>query len=170
MTLFLLAAPIARSADWPPITREQLTTRQGSVTPDAEALLWGIWIEDTHIGGELQTDYRNLLQLKLFNERADIEYDEDTFVSEVAARTIKPDGTILEMDKGDVFEHTIVKSGKRKVKAKSFALPGLEPGVVIAYQWITHHTGHLANYLRLDFQREIPVQLLRYHIRPQLSD
>jgi hypothetical protein len=88
-----------------------------------------------------------------------------TKIADVVARTIKTDGTIVELKKDAVFERTIVKVGKTKVNAKSFVMPGVEPGAIIEYQW-REERDSLGQYVRLEFQRDIPVQTVKYYIKP----
>lgn len=93
-------------------------------------------------------------------------YGSNVKIKDIAARTIKADGTIVDVKKDDVFERTIVKTGGLKLKAKSFALPGIEPGCIIEYRWREVRVNQSANYIRLEFQREIPVQRVKYSIKP----
>ncbi len=86
--------------------------------------------------------------------------------SAVAARVIKPDGTIVELKPEDIFEREIVKSGSVKVKAKSFAVPGIEPGVIVEYQYKEIFKNDSATGERLVFQRDIPMQKVTYYVRP----
>lgn len=72
----------------------------------------------------------------------------------------------MELKKEDVLERTIVKLSGVKIKAKSFAMPGVEPGAIIEYRWKEKRTDQLANYIRLYFQRDVPVQLVKYYIKP----
>ena len=51
-------------------------------------------------------------------------------------------------------------------KAKSFAMPGVEPGSIIEYRWREVRNDRLANYIRLQFQRDVPVQSVKYYIKP----
>ena len=113
------------------------------------------------------------LRIKIFTERGresqsriDIPYLNSWSIKDIAARTIKPDGTIVELKKEDVFERTIVKSSGLKIKAKSFAMPGVEPGAIIEYRWKEVRNDQVANYIRLQLQRDIPVQLVKYYIKP----
>ena len=113
------------------------------------------------------------IRIKIFTERGkekqstiDIEFDNDTRVKDIAGRTIKPNGEILELKKDSIYERTIVKFGKLKIKAKSFAMPGVEPGSIIEYRWKEYHGDQLAMYMRLYFQRDIPVQSIKYYIKP----
>jgi hypothetical protein len=72
----------------------------------------------------------------------------------------------VELKKEDVFERTIVKAGGVKVKAKSFAMPAVEPGCIIEYKWREIRVNRDASYVRLEFQRDIPVQQVQYFIKP----
>src|SRR5262245_21695311 len=69
------------------------------------------------------------------------------------------------MKKDAVFDREIVRLSGLKVKAKSFALPAVEPGVIVEYRW-TEQRPFNSYYTRLQFQREFPVQAVKYYIKP----
>ena len=119
------------------------------------------------------TTISNYVRLKVFNERGresqskiDIPYRGSWKIEDVSARTITSTGNIVELKKENVFERTIVKANGITVKAKSFVLPNVEPGSIIEYRWKERRRGEVADYLRLPFQRDVPVQLAKYYIRP----
>ncbi|HEX8735335.1 MAG TPA: transglutaminase-like domain-containing protein, partial [Pyrinomonadaceae bacterium] len=60
----------------------------------------------------------------------------------------------------------IVKAGNAKVKAKSFAVPNIEPGVIVEYRYQETHQSTWANNMRMFFQHEIPIQNITYYFRP----
>ena len=93
-------------------------------------------------------------------------FDPDARIKDVARRTIKSDGTIIELKKEDVFEKTLVKANGRKIKAKTFAMPGVEPGAIIEYRWREVYANTSAQNERLYFQRDIPVESVTYYIKP----
>ena len=69
---------------------------------------------------------RHYIRIKIFTDRGreaqskiDIPYLKDQEISDIAARTIKSDGTIVELKKSDIFDRTIVKASGTKLKAKS---------------------------------------------------
>src|SRR6185503_17824213 len=93
-------------------------------------------------------------------------YGSEVKIKDIAARTIKPDGSIVELKKEDIYERTVVKGSGLKYKAKSFAMPAVEPGCIIEYRWREVRVNSDANYLRLQFQRDIPVQRVQYFIKP----
>ena len=52
-----------------------------------------------------------------------------------------------------------------KLKAKSFAVPGIEPGAIIEYRW-KEIRGSVNFYQRLNFSREIPMEVIKYYVKP----
>ena len=173
----LAAAPPKSIAgeDWKPIDPAQLALKAAMVEKDAdaEALFWEVKLLDELEGATPRTVLKHYVRIKVFTERGretqskiDIPYLSNWRVQDIAARTIKPDGTIVELKKSDVLERTIEKANGVKVKAKSFAMPGVEPGAVIEYRWKEVRNDRLANYVRLYFQREVPVHLVKYYLKP----
>ena len=172
----LLPAAVFAGDDWRPIDPGDLALKAGIVEKDAdaEAIFWEVRIDDNPEGDLIFSHY---LRIKVFTERGresqskiDIPFGNffggNIKIQDVSARTIKPDGSIVELKKSDVFERTIVKASGVKVKAKSFAMPGLEPGSIIEYRWREVRVNRSANYIRLDFQRDVPVQRVKYLIKP----
>jgi Domain of Unknown Function with PDB structure (DUF3857)/Transglutaminase-like superfamily len=176
--LATVAAPKASAAgdDWKPIDPAELALKTPVVEKDAdaEALFWEIRIDDGDIGELVFTHY---LRVKVFTERGresqskiDIPFGKifgsNIKIKDIAARTVKPDGSIVELKKDDVFERDIIKASGLKMKAKSFAMPSVEPGSIIEYRWREVRSNQWANYARLQFQRDIPVQTVKYYIKP----
>src|SRR5882762_7852302 len=169
---FLLAAvPALAGDDWKPIDPGHLAMKQPVVEKDAdaEAIFWEVRINDA--GQDLV--FSHYIRIKVFTERdkesqskIDIPYIGRNKITDVAGRTIKPDGTIVELKKDAVFDRTIAKAGGIKIKARSFAMPAVEPGVIIEYRWKEIRPYQMANNVRLQFQREIPVQSVRYYLKP----
>jgi hypothetical protein len=59
-----------------------------------------------------------------------------------------------------------VKVSGLKLRTKTFAFPGIEPGAIIEYKWKEVRSNSSANNMRLQFQRDIPVQAVTYRIKP----
>lgn len=166
----------AAGEDWRPVDPKELAQKAPVVErdADAEALFWEVRLDDGPVGELIFTHY---LRIKVFTERGreseskiDIPFGKvfgsNIKIKDIAARTIKPDGSIVELKKEDVFERDIIKASGLKLKAKSFAMPGVEPGAIIEYRWREIRENESANYTRLYFQREIPVQTVKYYIKP----
>jgi hypothetical protein len=173
--LFLPVAVLAGGDDWRPIDPSDLALKAAVVEKDAdaEAIFWEVKVADLAEGGTVRTVLNHYLRIKIFTERGresqsriDIPYFNNWSIKDIAARTVKADGSIVELKKEDVFERTIVRTSGAKLKAKSFAMPGVEPGAIIEYRWREVRNDRLANYIRLQFQRDIPVQFVKYYIKP----
>ncbi|HUK90812.1 MAG TPA: DUF3857 domain-containing protein, partial [Blastocatellia bacterium] len=140
----LFFAKPAFADDWKPINREDLERKTPVVENDADAegIFFEMRVEDKWDGSQDQRIIRNYTRIKIFTDRGkeahstiDLEYEGHANIDDISGRTIKPDGTILELKKQDVFERTLVKAGGIKIKTKSFAMPGVEAGVIIEYRW-----------------------------------
>src|SRR5437763_6993969 len=109
------APSLASGVDWHPIDPAELASKTPSVdkNADAEAIFWEVRIDDGDVG---QLVFTNYVRVKVYTDRGkesqsqiDLEYYNGTKVKDIAARTIKPDGSIVELKKDDVHERTIVK-------------------------------------------------------------
>jgi hypothetical protein len=163
----------AIASDWKPVEPELLAKTAPSVEKEAdvEGIFWEVWVSDVENGDSIQTELKHYVRLKVFTERGkeyakqvDITYPDGVSVKDIEGRTIKPDGSIVELKKDSVFERTLSSVRNRKMKAKSFALPAVEPGVIVEYQWKEIRPFKL--YSRYHLQRDIPVQTVYYHIKP----
>ncbi|HYJ45770.1 MAG TPA: DUF3857 and transglutaminase domain-containing protein, partial [Pyrinomonadaceae bacterium] len=172
LSLFLLSPRPARAQDWKPVDPADLALKAPVVDKDAdaEALFWEVRIDDSN---PYELSLKNYIRIKVFNERGresqskvDLPYLGSYQIKDVNARVVKADGTIVELKKDDVFERTVVKLSGVRVKVKSFALPSVEPGSIIEYRWREVHPGDSADKLKLEFQREIPVQSVTYYLKP----
>jgi len=162
----------AGGEEWRPVDPADLALKGAVVEPnaDAEAIFWDIRIDD---GGENDLVLNHYVRIKIFTERGrdqyskiDIPYIGGVKIKDVAARTIKPDGSIIELLKDDIIEKTVVKVSGLKLRTKTFAFPGIEPGAIIEYKWKEVRSNSSANNMRLQFQRDIPVQAVTYRIKP----
>ena len=162
----------AAGEDWRPIEAADLALKAAIVesNADAEAIFWDIRVDD---GGENDLVLSHYVRIKIFNERGrekyskiDIPYVNGVKIKDVAARTIKSDGSIVELAKTDIIEKTVVKASGLKLRTKTFAFPGIEPGAIIEYKWKEVRSNSSANNLRLQFQRDIPVESVTYHLKP----
>lgn len=161
----------AQDKNWRPVKPEDLASKTPVVEPDAdaEAIFWEVRVDDSAV---TELALRHYVRVKIFTERGreqfskhDIVFPKRTQIKDVEARVTKPDGTVVMLKKEDVRERDIVKTDGFKIKAKSFALPGLEVGSIVEYRYKEVVENAEAN-LRLMFQREIPIQTISYYVRP----
>jgi hypothetical protein len=170
--IILLSTGIARAGnDWKPVSADELAMKSPMVEKDAdaEALFWEVTADDSD---PLQLALTNYVRIKIFTQRGrellrkiDIPAEFGSRIKDVAARVIAPDGTITIVPKEDIFERTIVNFSGVKLKAKSFAVPGNAPGVIVEFRYREVYEYAGAN-MTLVLQREIPIQSMTFRIRP----
>jgi hypothetical protein len=176
LLLFCLCAFASQSvfanSDWREISPAELQMKTPKVEPDAdaEAIFWEVRIDDSSADNLSLNHY---VRVKIFNERGrekyskfDIPYTRGIKIKDIAARVIKPDGSFVEIKKEDIFDREIVKAGKIKIKARSFAVSNIEPGVIVEYRYREVIEDGAARGMQLQFQRDIPVQNLSYYYKP----
>lgn len=174
LSVFVFSAAIlaADEIEWRPVSPAELAMTKPMVDPDAdaEAIFWEVTLDDKKSSKMTLYHY---VRVKIFTERGrerfskfDIPFSKRVKIENVAARVIKPDGTIVDLQPGDIFEREILRAGKIKVNAKSFAVPGIEPGVIVEYQYEEARRNDSVSGERLLFQRDIPMQKVSYYLRP----
>lgn len=161
----------AQDKTWREISQAELQQKTPKVEQDAdaEALLWEVRIDDSSENDLKRYTY---VRVKIFTERGrerfskvDIPFSRDLKVKDVAARIIKPDGTIVELRENEIFEREIIRANGVKIKAKSFAVPNVEMGAIIEYRYREIFKDAGARGMRLVFQKDVPVQNLSYYYR-----
>jgi Domain of Unknown Function with PDB structure (DUF3857)/Transglutaminase-like superfamily len=165
----------ASGDEWRPVDPAELASKVPIVEKDAdaEAIFWDVRVDDSTEDLVLN----HYIRIKIFTDRGkDTQskvqipfgnfFGEEIRIKDIAARTIKADGSIVELTKEDVFETTQIKVGGVKVKVKSFAVPGIEPGAIIEYRWREVRSAATANRMHLDYQRDVPVERVTYHLKP----
>ncbi len=140
ISLFLLCVTTTpRSApagdDWQAIAPEDLALKDNPASPGAHAM---ILYRESMVDAN-QGSVREYMRIKIFTEEGRKEANvEIPFVKgfddiqDVRARTIRPDGTVVNYE-GKPFEKTVVKVSGYKVLAKTFTLPEVQPGCIIEY-------------------------------------
>lgn len=169
LTCFLLAVVPALADDpWRPIDPAHLALKGPAVEPDADAevIFWDVQVDF----GLEKTVFVNYVRIKIFTERGkelrgrvELRYSSRNKMEDIAGRTIKADGTIVELKPDAIFDSTLVKLRRLKINAKTFAMPAVEPGVIIEYRW--REVRKEGSVARLSFQRDIPIQLVKYTLK-----
>ena len=104
--LVIALAPANAHADtkWDPVPAADLAAPPPPDDPDAEAeiLEWNAYIDDNVSAGDFQNVTRHFKRIKIFNKtgaqdygQVRIDYVREATLSDVSARTILPDGTVL---------------------------------------------------------------------------
>ena len=153
---------------WLPISDAERQLKAPAVEKDAgaEVLFWRVHIVDEVLSSyDVQRVLYHYVRLKVFDEKGkekagtiDLTYGDRGGIMDVSGRTIKADGTILELDKKAIYKRDLVRAGALTRKAVSFAMPGVEPGAIIEYRWRESDDSRSIFQVHLKFQREFPVE------------
>jgi transglutaminase-like putative cysteine protease len=163
------------ASSWRPVTAEDLKITAAAIgDPEADAaiLFREGELNDSYPDG---TSLKLYIRIKVFNERGrryrDVQLPykvESGRVTDVSARTIRPDGSIVEVSGRDIFDKLLVKTSHGIWRAKVFSMPVVEPGAIIEYRYRqTYPEGF--RYFALDLQSELFTKELHYSIRPQAA-
>jgi len=127
-----------------PVSQDELKMTSEPLAPGAPAI---VLYRQVDRDDDRTTGYEdNYFRIKILTEEgrkyADVEIEfnegyED--VEDVRARTIKPDGSIVNFD-GKVFEKELYKARGVKYHAKTFTLPDVQVGGIIEYSFTVHLT------------------------------
>ncbi|MFY9751051.1 MAG: DUF3857 domain-containing protein [Candidatus Acidiferrales bacterium] len=148
LTLIVVVSPgksLAGDA-WLPIAPEDLALKDNPASPGAAAMILyresNVNEKYTDEDGAYVDEY---VRVKIFTQEgtkwADVEVPfvkEYSDVKDVRARTIHPDGSIMEFQ-GKPFEKTIEKLSGTIFLAKTFTLPEVTPGSIIEYRYRLQH-------------------------------
>ncbi len=159
------------SVGWKPVTPQELklTAKDlGDAEADAAILFREGTLKDDDIEG---TNLLLYIRIKIFNDRgrryADIQlpYKQELGkITDISARTIKPDGTIVEVEDHDIFDKLILKSSTKTERAKVFSMPAVESGSIIEYRYRQVYPQGF-RYFALDLQSELFIKQLTYNIQ-----
>ncbi|HKG22413.1 MAG TPA: DUF3857 domain-containing protein, partial [Blastocatellia bacterium] len=175
LTSMALAEQARASTNWRPVTPQDLKITAADIgDPEAEAVM--LFRE-----GELDdsspegTSLRVYIRIKVFNERgrryADVQLPyraELGRITEVRARTIRPDGSPVEVQGRDIFDKLLVKTGHGVWRTKVFSMPAVEQGAIIEYRYRQLYPKGF-RYFALDIQSDLFTKELYYRIQPPLT-
>ena len=129
----LLCAPMLRSDDWKPITPEDLKFTE----PGAPAVI----LYESSERDDNKHSLHRYVRIKILSEEGkkyatvEIPYDRQVEkISEIHARTIRPDGSIAPFD-SKVYEKTVIKGHGIKILEKAFTLPDVQVGSIVEYKY-----------------------------------
>lgn len=159
-------ASFSFASDFPPISTNELALKENPVTPGFPAVILDEEVESLDKYAS-QTSY---IRIKIFGDEGrkygnvQIPYLQGrTGVDDIRARTIRPDGSVVEF-KGEVFEKAIARSREERFMAKVFSLPEVEPGCIIEYTFRSHFqegAGHT-----WIIEHELPILRIHFTWRP----
>ena len=134
----LLPRGTSAADEWLPVNPADLALKDNPASPGSHAM---ILYREVHTDSA-KSYVSEYIRIKIFTEEGkdygDVEIPFVKGVSDVKnvrARTIRPDGSIVNFE-GKPFEKTVVKAGGLKVLEKAFSLPDVQPGCIIEYKYL----------------------------------
>ena len=135
------ANSISAGDEWQPISPEELKMTSEPRAPGAQAVV--LYRQVDRDDSSVQTPHEyNYMRIKILTEEGRKNADVDLVVVKgswdvhnIKARTIRPDGSIINFD-GKIYEKEIVKARGFKYLAKTFTLSDVQPGSIIEYHYI----------------------------------
>lgn len=135
----LLSPPVSVGDEWQPISQEELKMTSVPEAPGAPAIY--LYRQVDREDSRTPHEY-SYARIKILTEEgrkyADVEipfFKEQGDVHNIKARTIRPDGSIVNFE-GKAFDKTIVKAKGLKYLAKTFTLPDVQVGFIIEYHYM----------------------------------
>ena len=144
---FVSLTSFAQKEDWLPVTSQDLQYKEvpGNKGASAVRLYHAQYINDNTSSWFIYD------RIKILNDKAvnpdsrgktyaDVEIPLFNFddivetITDLKARTIKPDGTIVEFS-GKPFEKVIFKSRGNKISVKAFSMPEVSVGSIVEYKY-----------------------------------
>jgi hypothetical protein len=171
----LLFTGLVMAADWRAVNASEQAQKTPRVQPDAdaEAIFWDVKIEDRLSGSDFSLAMNHYIRIKIFTERGLDKYAKVEIprfgkrnIIDVAGRTIKADGRLIDLKKDSIFDRELVKAKGLKMRGKAFTLPNAAVGDIIEYRYREVRDNEIASHMRLYFQRELPLWSVTYHLKP----
>ncbi|QQS40470.1 MAG: DUF3857 domain-containing protein [Acidobacteriota bacterium] len=183
LALLLFAAVASAQANgWRPVSPEEFSSNTALVekNADAEVIFWDVRVEDQYVPKTgFRTNLDHYIRIKIFSDRGrednakvEIPYgnltslDARVEISEIAARTTKRDGTIINLKQEDIFDQEVVSGAGISLQTKSFVIPGIEAGSVVEYRWREVRRDSLTFFERLQVARDVPIREVKYYLKP----
>lgn len=137
-------ASFAQKEDWLPVTPQDLQYKEvpGNKGASAVRLYYAQYINDNTSSVFVYERIKILNEKALAggNSYADVEIplnvveDRVETITDLKARTIKPDGSIVEFN-GKTFEKTVFKGRGVKLAVKAFSMPDVSVGSIVEYKY-----------------------------------
>lgn len=122
------------------------------------------------------TSLRVYVRIKIFTDRGRryaevrLPYRADLGkITDIKARTVKPDGSIVQVDDDrDVYDRVVVKTARGVWRVKVFSMPAASSGSIIEYRYRQSYPRGF-RYFALDLQSDLFIRTLLYRIQPQAT-
>lgn len=170
-SVYAHAAGFSKTQDFRPATAQELAMKSVPGAEGAEAAILD-WVRVDDDSTSSTTEY---YRIKVFTEEgkkhAQVElpyvaiYPINGKITDVSARTIRPDGTIVPFD-GKLYDKVLLKVGRAALKAKTFSFADVQPGSILEYRYISRRSQMLLLNTFWPVQRDIPIVHAKLSLQP----
>lgn len=176
--IWMAAFPVL-AADWPEIPRGQLTMKGHPLAPGADAVILRLEVftdygqQITRVASDVQPFESHYVRIKVLSEEGkkyadvSIPYVDDEFLTlaDVEARTVQPDGRVVEFT-GPVFDKVLYRRRGLRWLAKTFTLPEVQVGSILEYRYkFKWHRTFLPS-IRWILQGDLFTEKASFSVRP----
>jgi len=177
MIVLTAAAGLPKSAwavGFQPVSPEELKMTSEPKAPGAPAIILFRQVDRDDRGLSAHEDV--YFRIKILTEEgrkyADVEipfWKEQSDVVNIHARTIKPDGSIVNFA-GKAFDKSIVKTRGEKYVAKTFTLPDVQVGGIIEYYYTSDFSEKFVFDSHWILSDELFTKSAKFSLKPFTSD
>jgi len=174
LTAIAVFAVPAWAVGFQPVSAEELKMTAEPKAPGAPAIILFRQVDRDDRGLTAHEDV--YFRIKILTEEgrkyADVEIPMWKYqgnVINVHARTIKPDGSIVNFQ-GKAFDKEIVKAKGVKYMAKTFTLPDVQIGGIIEYYYTTDFSEHYVFDSHWILSNELFTKSAKFSLKPYTSD
>jgi Domain of Unknown Function with PDB structure (DUF3857) len=169
-----LSTPAWGSVGFQPVSPDELKMTGEPKAPGAPAIILYRQVDRDDRGLTAHEDvyYRVKILTEEGRKYADIEipfFKEDGKIVNLHARTIKPDGSIVDFN-GKAFDKSIVKARGVKYMAKTFTLPDVQPGCILEYYYTTDLSEYVLYNSRWILSDELFTKTGKFSLRPYVPE
>jgi hypothetical protein len=171
LAILISASGAARADQWTAPTPEELSMTSVAKAPGASAI-YLFREEKTEDHLHMYSVYERIKILTDGGkERANVELkyqaggEMNYSLSDIAGRTIHPDGTIIPFT-GKPYERMVVKAQGYKAKAKVFTLPDVTVGSIIEYRYKLRWEDNMYSAPRWIVQNDLYLKKAHFYWRP----
>ena len=165
------AGGFSRTQDFRPATPEELAMKSVPGDAGAEAVILD-WVRVDDDTDSISSEYYRIKILTDEGKKhAEIEvpyvpgYPLYSKITDVQARTIRADGTIVPFD-GKIYDKVLYKARRASVRAKAFTFADVQPGSIIEYRYINRWTENYLLDTHWSVQRDIPILKSSFKLKP----
>jgi len=170
-TAYAAFGGFSKTQDFRPATPEELAMKSVPGDAGAEAVILD-WVRIDDDTVSTSSDYYRIKILTDEGKKhAEIQiayvpgYPLYTKITDVQARTIRPDGTVVPFD-GKIYDKVLYKARRSAVRSKTFTFADVQPGSIIEYRYIRRWTENYLLDTHWSVQRDIPVLKSSMKLKP----